>query len=67
MGGLAMCVVWLVMVVGRVWGVGGHDYWGCYVIGDSRLNFSRSSYSRLPATLNVPEIRYFRFRSLLIN
>ena len=32
-------------------GGGGHDFRGCYVIGDSRLNFSRSSYSRLPATL----------------
>ena len=30
---------------------GGHDYRGCYVTGDSRLNFSRSSFLMLPATL----------------
>ena len=29
---------------------GGHDYRRCFVIGNSRLNFSRS---RLPATLNL--------------
>ena len=34
-------------------GVGGHAYRGCYVIGDSRLNFLRSSYLRLPATLKI--------------
>ena len=50
-GGLGVC--WglgCVLMVGLGVGLGWHDYWGCYVFGDSRLNFLRSSYLILPAT-----------------
>ncbi len=36
-------------MVSVCFGVEGHDYRGCYVIGDLRLNLSRSWYSILPA------------------
>ena len=56
-----------------VWGGGGgwlgHDYRGCYVIGDSRLNFSRYSNLRLPATListRSDTLKNFQTNSVLV-
>ena len=53
--------------VGGMQGVWGHDYRGCYVIGDSRLKFSRSSYLILPATLDKSsnlDYSYFGLKSI---
>ena len=45
-----VCVGMGVLGVCGCWGRGDHYYRGYYVIGESRLNFSRSSYSISPAT-----------------
>jgi len=53
-GGVVRGVCWEVgVVLGCVWGVCVLDYRGCFVIRDSRSNYSRSSYSMLLVTLKI--------------